>query len=203
MQLNSERACSRAQISLLGAGVGIGRIDENSDRGCRGERFAHHLQQFRSYLQVEVGRARDVAARTAQARDEADLHGIADGREDDGNARRCRLRNERRRGGERDDDGHLALRQIGGHGGQPLVLAFGPAIFDGDIAAFGVARFTQAPAEGCQQGRPGRGTRGAQQPDYRRPLLRARNERQPSRRAAESQDEIAPPCMSRKEHCER
>jgi hypothetical protein len=34
-------------------------------------------------------------------------------------------------------------------------------------------------------------------------LLRARSERPRRRRAAEQRDELAPPCMSGKEHCER
>jgi hypothetical protein len=34
------------------------------------------------------------------------------------------------------------------------------------------------------------------------PLLRARRERPGDCRAAEERDEIAPPCMTQKEHCE-
>jgi hypothetical protein len=45
--------------------------------------------------------------------------------------------------------------------------------------------------------------RGAEETDYRHHrLLRARCERPRGCRAAEQRDELAPPCMSRKEHCE-
>jgi hypothetical protein len=53
------------------------------------------------------------------------------------------------RGRGSDEDGHLAADQIGGQLRQPIAfVAFCEAVFDGHIAAFDIAHFAQAFAEG-------------------------------------------------------
>ena len=58
---------------------GIGRVDEYTNGGRRGDQLVRQFQSLRCYLHMQFGHAGDVAARSAQAGDEADLHRIAAG----------------------------------------------------------------------------------------------------------------------------
>jgi hypothetical protein len=102
------------------------------------------LQQFRTNLHVQVGHACDVASQPAQAGDKPDLHRITDGGEDDGCRRGRRLCCHRSRGGQRGDDSHLALNQIGCHGWQSIVLTFSPAVYNCHVPALDKAGLAQA-----------------------------------------------------------
>src|SRR5258708_28248901 len=84
MQLHSEDAGRRLQVSQYGLGIGIGWVDERGNEGRRWYQLVRQLQSLRHYLHVQLGHARDVATRSAQAGDEADLHRIAGGSEDNG-----------------------------------------------------------------------------------------------------------------------
>src|SRR5262249_53014476 len=104
----------------------------------------------------------------------------------------------------RSDHHHLTAYQIGCEVWQSVGLVLRPAILDHDILALDVAGFTKALAE-CGQiactidRRP----RAAEEPNHRhRRLLSAGHSWPRSCRAAEQRDELAPSCMSRKEHCD-
>src|SRR5262249_22465498 len=85
---------------------------------------------------------------------------------------------------------------------QAIHLTLCPAIFDADIAVFDVTGLTQPLAERGHEMSECPGRSAVEEPDHRQPrLLRARRE-WPRGRAAEQRDELAPPCMSGKEHCE-
>jgi hypothetical protein len=47
-----------------------------------------------------------------------------------------------------NDHANFALRQIGQLGGQAIIPTIREAVFDSDIAAFGIANVTKATAEG-------------------------------------------------------
>src|SRR5262249_23538895 len=76
-----------------------------------------------------------------------------------------------------------------------------PAVFDRYVLAVDIAGFLQALTE-CSYHRDIPARRCAvEESDHRHQLLRPRRER-PRRRASEKRNEIAPPCMSRKQHSE-
>src|SRR5262249_16635744 len=103
----------------------------------------------------------------------------------------------------RSDHRHLTAYQIGCEVRQYVVLVLRPAILDHNILALDVAGFTKALPECGQIACTIRKRRAAEESDHRHcRLLRPRRER-PRRRGSEQRDELAPPCMSRKEHCER
>jgi hypothetical protein len=87
---------------------------------------------------------REVAARTVEAGDEADLDRVG---ADPKNDRDCL---SRRLGGQccwcgvRNDDGNLTANQIGGQGGQSIVAAFRPTVFDHHVPALDIAGLGQA-----------------------------------------------------------
>src|SRR5271169_5992562 len=86
--------------------------------------------------------------------------------------------------------------EIGGQGGQSIVLAFRPAVFDRQILSLDVAGLAQSLAEcghiRCKLARRGAG--GAEIADHRhRLLLRTRRDRPGHRRATEECYELAPP----------
>src|SRR5262249_12662710 len=87
MQLHSEDAGRRLQVSQYGLGIGIGWVDERGNDGRRWYQLVRQLQSFRHYLHVQLGHARDVAARPIEASDETELNRIAGGGEDNGNRR--------------------------------------------------------------------------------------------------------------------
>ena len=112
------------------------------------------LQLLRRELSSVEGRTRDIAARPVEAGDEAELHRIAGGREDDWNRRGCRLGGQRRDGAAaRVNDRHLAANQIGRQRRQAIILTLRPAVFDADIAVLDIAGVVQALAE-RRQNRP-------------------------------------------------
>src|SRR5262249_24115066 len=83
-----------------------------------------------------------------------------------------------------------------------LHAVFRPAMLDRDGSALDPAELAK-PFQKRGVPRALRPTRSrAEKPDRRQLLLRARRERPRSDRAAEQRYELAPPCMSRKEHCE-
>ena len=92
----------------------------------------------------------------------------------------------------------VTAHQIGRHGWQSIVLTSRPTLLDNDVLALDKSRFFEALEE--------RGDHCSSVTLLSNPitgigLLRARRER-PRRRAAEQRNELAPPCMSGKEHCE-
>src|SRR5262249_30015595 len=131
-----------------------------------------------------------IAAWPTQAGDEAELHRICRGREDDGYRGLCRFGGERSRSTGRRDHLHLAMNQIGYQCRQSVVLPLRPPPFDRYVAALDVTGSAQ-PLAKCGDGPrvATLGRSGVDEPDHRRRrLLRARRER-PRRRAAEQRDE--------------
>src|SRR5262249_1010212 len=133
------------------------------------------------------------AAGAVQARDETDLHRIRDGSEDDRYGCGGCLCCDCRRGGQSSDHGHLAVNQFGRKGRQPIVLIFGPTIFDCDVPALSKASRAQASKEGGYRRRPLLSRCTAKDSNHpRRRLLRPRRTRPRDCRAAEQRDEVAP-----------
>jgi hypothetical protein len=72
---------------------------------------------------------------TAEAKHDRDRRGCGFGRE------------RRWRAAHRGHDNHLAADQIGGHFRQSIIFIARPPVFDCDVAALGIAGFSQAFAE--------------------------------------------------------
>ncbi len=101
-------------------------------------------------------------------------------------------------GRERDQFRHAFANALG--------IARGPAVVDPHVAPIGPAQLLRAPARMPRGGTCPSASSASQvheHADAPHPLalLRPRRER-PRRRAAEQRDELAPFCMTRKEHCE-
>src|SRR5262249_25455324 len=115
--------------------------------------------------------------------------------------RRCGLRRNcpRRIASDRR---HLTANQIGSQRRQSIVVTFTPAIVHGHVSTLDIADLAETLAKGGDDmgGLPGGGAI-KEADDWDSALLRARRKR-PRCHTAEQRDELAPPCMSRKEHCE-
>src|SRR5262249_14579622 len=81
-------------------------------------------------------------------------------------------------------------------------LILGPAVFYRHVLAFGIAGVPDALAKSAQPAVVPVGRLAVQDADQRHCLLRPCGNRHRRRRATEQRYELAPPCMSGKEHCE-
>src|SRR5215831_14357828 len=95
------------------------------------------------------------------------------------------------------------LNQIGSERREPVKVTFGPAILDCCILTFDETLFIEATLKCLHELLEWTGCRATEESDDRqRRLLRAHRERPGSGAAADKRDELAPPCMSRKQHSE-
>jgi len=110
------------------------------------------FQPLRSYLRSQVGHAGDIAARSAQAFDEAEPDRIAAYFEDDRNGRGRRLCCERRRSSGRGNHCHLTINEVGCHFRQPISSTLGPTVIDRNVLTIDIAGFLQALTECSRHG---------------------------------------------------
>ena len=163
----------------IGRGTRIDRIHENRDDGGLGQDLAQYFDPLRSERGVIECDARDVAAWSVQARDEAVADRVGAFREHDRNGSGCCLCRDRRgHAAGNEDDRRLAPDQIGCEFGQPVELVVSEAIFDCDRAAFDKASLVQALQDRRQRWRITFARCADEKPDYRhRRLLRTCGER--------------------------
>src|SRR5262245_15441617 len=192
MELQTQRAGGRLQISRLNIATRKSWVDKRSYLARGGEQLVQQLQSFPTQLRVQGGHPCEVAARSVEAGNETDLNRIGAGDEDNGNGARYSLRSYRRLA-VRSNNGDLPASQIGCQCWQTIVVTFGPAVFDRHVPTLDIAVFSQTLPKRDQEvcillGRP-----SVKKADHRhRGLLPARHER-PRHRAAEQGDELAPP----------
>ena len=79
--------CARGALRLSKLGIGMIRIPQNGDAGCRRHRVFEQLDRLSSQLVVDPSDAGDVASRTPEARHEAALDRIVAHNHDDRNSR--------------------------------------------------------------------------------------------------------------------
>ena len=104
---------------------------------------------------------------------------------------------------EREDHGRLALHEISCHCRQCIITVGNPAVFDGYVLTLEITHVRKTAAERSIEAHGNCLPQAAEITDHRhRRLLRARPKRPRRRRPAEKRDELAPPCMSRKQHSE-
>ena len=89
MELQLELACRRLQVCRYGFAHGTGdRVDEQCNAGRRRHQLMQQLNPLRPYLRSQRRYAREIAARSSEAGDEAGCDGITRARRNDrGNAR--------------------------------------------------------------------------------------------------------------------
>ena len=103
----------------------------------------HELEAFGGHRGLQGSKAGDIAARMIEALHEADFDRIRSERKDDRNRLRRRLGGNRRLSRVRyGDDVDLAPHQIGGQGLHIFHAACRETVFNGNVAAFGVAGFS-------------------------------------------------------------
>src|SRR5262249_5650603 len=151
------------------------------------------LQPLRPYFQSQRGRACEVAAGPAQARDQPEVDRVTRYKEDDWGCLGGGLRRKTRRGRWRDNYSHLAMNKISRKCRQFVVPAFGPEIFDRHILALDKSGRLQPQAECAQPVYVQVGRVAAYKPNSWQlaRLLRARRQRPRRRRAAEYGYELA------------
>jgi len=199
--IKAERAGRGLRLSHFQCGEGIFDIGHDRQPAQVGDNLAKQRESFADKVRCLHRQAGDVAARSRQARDQAHANRIVHQCEDDGHCRRRLLCGERRVAAG-DNDIHLEPRQLGGQLRRAIGASLRPAILDRDGAPVGPPEFVQPLHEGRSPRCPGRRRRRSQVTDGGQLLLRARRERPCHGRAVDERYELAPPCMSRKEHCE-
>ena len=105
------------------------------------------MQQFQplwSHFGIEVGDAREIAARMIEACDKADFNRIQADHENYRDVTRCRFGRQRHRAAACNEHGYAAVNQLHCQIRQSLVFVIRPAVFDSDIAIFGVAGLAEA-----------------------------------------------------------
>src|SRR5262249_23377373 len=149
------------------------------------------LQPLRPYFQSQRGRACEVTAGPAEARDQPEVDRVTRYKEDYWSCLGRGLRRKNRRGRWRDNYSHLAMNKISRQCRQFVVPAFGPEIFDRHILALDKSGRLQPQAECAQPVYVQVGRVAAHKPNsWQLPrLLRTRRER-PSGYAAEQRDEL-------------
>jgi hypothetical protein len=173
-------------------GIGVVRIDQHRDDLGR----RHQLVQKPDLLGLQRAgnqvKPCQIAARAAEAGDQAPLDRVDTGTKHDRNRRGRRLGRQRGQAVTGDDHGDWPANQIRRQGRQAIVLTVCPTVFDGDVLTYDIAAFGQRLAEAGQHWPALRERRAAEKPDHRhRWLLCARRER-PRGCAAEECNEVAP-----------
>jgi hypothetical protein len=108
------------------------------------------LQPLRSDLYVQVSHARQIAAGSVKAGDEAKLDRVAGRFEHDRNRRSCGLGRHRQRSAGRRNYADLTMNQFGRKRRQSIIFAFRPAIFDLDVLALDISCLFQSLVERSQ-----------------------------------------------------
>ena len=202
--VEAERAGRCLNLAHLQHGDGIADIGHDRQTAQTGDNLAQEFEPLAGKIGRLDRQAGDVAARSRQARDEAGADRVPRHREHDRDDR-CRLLC-------RDDvavpdvtmtstlsrtnsAAISAKRSL-----RPSAQRYSIATVRPSIQPSSRSRCTKA-ASPWASGRS-RGSRPRTRWSAASRLLRACRQRPRGRRAAEQRDELAPPCMSGKEHCE-
>src|SRR5262245_18963843 len=148
MDLQAERTCRLPGASRHGVGVRVVRIHEHAGASDVGDELMDQPERFLRQVANEKVYAGNIAVRSVEARDQAELNRIdPEGKNNRYSRRRC-LRGEGWSGRTcRKDGGHPAVNQIDRYRGQSIILAVRPAVLDGEIFAFDETGFFEAASE--------------------------------------------------------
>src|SRR5262249_18943890 len=120
---------------------GIGRVDERSHECRSRDKLTHDFQPFRRYVDIQLGHARDVSARSIETGDKTEFDWITCKFKVDRNFRggrfgcKCGLR------GSRDKHVYWTANQIGRHPWQSIGFTLRLTVFDGNVLSFDITNF--------------------------------------------------------------
>jgi hypothetical protein len=121
----------------------IAGVPNNGDTAEGGNHFLKKLEPLGSDLREKEGCPREVTARASEIGHETGRYRVARDGHNDG-YRGCRLfRRSGRRGSFCDDNIDLEPDQVGSEGREPIVVAVGVSVFDGDVPALDIAEGAQ------------------------------------------------------------
>src|SRR5262249_1425393 len=140
----------------------------------------------------QLGDARDVATRTAEAGSKAQLDRIAaDQGYDRDCAGSCLGRGRHIGSASGNDHVHSTPNQLSRQGRQSIIVSFRPCLLDGNVLSFVVTVFSETVTELIYERRVQHV--GQKADDRRSRLLRKSDERPASRRASQKRDKPPPP----------
>src|SRR5438128_332907 len=128
-------------------------IPQDRDARDRRDRLFEELDVFCAHLDQHASRARQVAARTSEARHEPAGHRVADGYEDDWNRPGRVLGRDSRRRRERHNEIDLKPDEFGRQLRQLPESAFRPSVLESDVPTLDMAELAQALPEKLEGGR--------------------------------------------------
>ena len=144
-------ASSCFHVSQRGLRTRIHRIDKHCHTSRSGHQLTQEFQPLCCQLKIENIDACQVAVRPGEAGDKAKPDRVFGDDKDDGDRRGCRLGREWCYGASgRDDHSDLPANQFGRQWRQPIVLTFGPPVFDRHVLAFDITSLLQALAKRAQ-----------------------------------------------------
>jgi hypothetical protein len=147
------------------------RVPQHRDDGGLGSKLVQQPQLLGRQIRLGKDHASGVAARAAEAGDQARSDRIETGGEDNRN-RRSRRFDSQYRNAVRNDHGCLSADEFCRHPWNPVILIVGPAILHGDVMALDESGLVQALPERTDKVRGAGRHRSAEKTDHR--LLRAR-----------------------------
>ena len=156
MHLYPERPSGVSRFSQFSLGIGIGRVDQKSNRGGSRDHFAQQLDPFRGQVERNHRNSGQIAAWPVQAGDEARGDRIAAHDKHDRNGRGRRLGSQRRGGpAGRNQDGHPPAHEFGRKLRKSIIATFCSAKFDRHVLPFDESNLDETLAqrrhEGCHR----------------------------------------------------
>ena len=206
VDLQPHGASGRFHVSQRGFGIvaASAGLTSTATPVAPGTSSRSSLQPLCRQLAIEKIDAGQVAARPGEARDKTKLDRVFADDENDGDRRGCRLGRQRRLiPPSATITATSPAHQFGRQRRQPIGLTLRPAVFDRDVLAFDIAGSFRPWRNAAQTLRlPRQATRRRETRSPASPAAARAPRAASSRRAAEQRDELAPSCMTRKEHCE-
>src|SRR5215472_6093337 len=130
----------------------IVRVHQQGDHPGLGNHFGQQFEPLDHQLGCHDAEAREVAARPGETGDKAQYERVADASEEDRDRCGCAFRRQWRTGAAAcHDQIDLTGDEIGGQGGQPIIMALRPAIFDRHALSLDIADFAEPLAERGQK----------------------------------------------------
>src|SRR5882757_6085933 len=155
----------------LGGLTDVLRVVKDHEAGRGRQELAEHRQALRQELGGDASHAREIAAWTREALDEAGGDGIA-GDHDDRNGARSVLGGHDRLVADSHDDIHFRINEFAGEARELSRTSSGKAVFHRDLLAFGISELPHPVLENSWWDCAAE----TEIPDFRKPLCLRRSE---------------------------
>ena len=181
------------QVSQLSLEFKIVWVAQHGDDGSRGNQFVQQPEQLGRQGSNDKDDARDVAAGSVEACDQARSDRIGSHDEYDWRRRGCGFDCVRHPTTRPNYRGHLPADEISRQSRQPIWLIVRPVILDGDVLAFDESSVVETLPERFKDVFEPGSRRGPEKSDHRHRLLRPRAQRPCGRRRTSEQRHELPP----------